>query len=55
MQKFKDKIINLMPDILAAGGAISISYGAYLLSPPLGYIIGGLLMVASAYLCSRAI
>lgn len=35
-----------LPDLLIAGGAVAVSYGAGLIYAPAGYIVGGLLSLA---------
>jgi len=47
-------ITKLMPDILALTGAISVSYGAYLFIEPLGYIVMGIMLIASAVILSKS-
>lgn len=48
----KEKAFVFMPVVLAdgavIGGALSVAYGAYQFSPPLGFIVGGLLSMALA-------
>lgn len=40
-------------DVIGLGGAGSISYGAWLVYEPAGFIVGGVLMLAIAILISR--
>ena len=44
----------LVPDILATAGALTVSYGAYLIIKPLGYITLGVMLIASAVIMSKA-
>lgn len=61
MKKIRDVIIKgfkniprTIPDILAVGGAVSISYGCYLIVEPLGFIAMGILLIASAVIWSKS-
>lgn len=38
------------PDTLLMAGAGCVSYGAWLIYPPAGFIVGGLLMLVGGYL-----
>jgi hypothetical protein len=38
----------LLQDVLAVGGSVSIVYGCWLLQPSCGYIVAGLLALAGA-------
>jgi len=42
-----------MPDAMMIGGAGAISYGAGLVYPPAGYVVGGLLAVAAGWIVAR--
>jgi hypothetical protein len=42
MQKF----IHALPDALIVAGAAGVSYGAWLIYPAAGFIVGGLLVMA---------
>lgn len=44
------KIIQSLPDSLVVGGCAVLSYGAWLIHPAAGFIVGGLLMVAGGVL-----
>lgn len=52
--KFIKLIPKLIPDILAIIGAISISYGAYIIIKPMGYIVLGIMFIASAVILSKS-
>lgn len=52
--KYLKMIPNLIPDVLAIIGAISISYGAYIILKPLGYIILGIMFIGSAVILSKS-
>lgn len=41
------------PDALMAVGATSISYGAWLVYPPAGFMVGGVLTLAAGVLAAR--
>jgi hypothetical protein len=43
-----------VPDMLIFAGAASISYGAWLMYPPAGFITGGLLLLAAGVIASRS-
>ncbi len=44
------KIIQYLPDALVVVGCAVLSYGAWLIHPAAGFIVGGLLMVAGGVL-----
>jgi hypothetical protein len=44
---------DVVRELVGLGGAGLIAYGAWLLHPSAGYIVGGMLMVAGAWLHSR--
>jgi hypothetical protein len=61
MNKCRETIIygikqmpKLIPDILAVGGAVCISYGCYKIIEPLGYIVMGVLLISSAVIWSKS-
>jgi len=39
------KLLTALPDALIVAGAATVSYGAWLLHPAAGFIVGGLLAV----------
>ena len=43
-----------VPDVLAFGGAVCISYGAFLFNEPLGFIVGGAMLICGAYIWSKS-
>ena len=47
-------IPKLVPDILAVSGAIVISYGTYLIYEPAGFIVIGIMFIASAVILSKS-
>jgi len=47
-------IPQIVPDVLALLGAISISYGAFLIYKPLGYIALGVMLISAAVIVSKA-
>lgn len=61
MKKIRKAIIKgmkiipkLMPDILAITGALAVSYGAYIVTEALGFIVLGVMLIASAVILSKA-
>jgi hypothetical protein len=61
MKKIRQAILSalkivpkLIPDILALIGAIAISYGAYLIFVPIGFITLGIMLIASAVILSKS-
>nr|WP_312578229.1 hypothetical protein [Sedimentibacter sp.] len=61
MKKIRQAILNglktipkLMPDILAFSGAITMSYGAYLIYKPVGFIVLGVMFIISAVILSKS-
>lgn len=47
-----DKLIKALPDTLIIAGACVGSYGAWLLLPAAGFIVGGVLLVAGGVVAS---
>lgn len=50
---FRATVPKLVPDALAMAGAVAITYGVALFSPPAGWIVGGILSVAAAVIWSK--
>lgn len=48
------KAAGWVPDALIAGGASAISYGAWLVYSPAGFLVGGGLALAAGYLLARS-
>ncbi len=46
-------IKSFMPDLLILSGAASLSYGAYLINQPYGYIVGGVIGLIIGVLLAR--
>ena len=44
----------ILRDLAALAGAASVAYGAWLAWPPAGFIAGGLLAMAGAWLLARS-
>lgn len=44
---------SVTPDVLMLSGATSIGYGAWLIYPPAGFIVGGMLAVAGGVLAAK--
>lgn len=42
-----------MPDVLMAGGAGAVSYGAGLVYLPAGFVVSGLFLLAAGWLSAR--
>lgn len=47
------KIITLLPDAMIVIGGVLLSYGAGLLHPATGFIVGGVLMLAFGVVAAR--
>lgn len=50
----KKQILSLLPDVLMVGGAAALSYGAWQVYPPSGFIVAGVLLLAAGILSARA-
>ena len=46
-------LVKSAPDLLMVGGTAAISYGAWLIYQPAGYITGGVLLIAGGVLAAR--
>lgn len=46
-------LVRIAPDLLLVGGATAISYGAWMIYPPAGFIVGGLLSISGGVLLIR--
>ncbi len=51
---FKRIIGSILDDCLALSGAVAISYGAYQIYAPLGWIVAGVFLIVAAMLWGRA-
>lgn len=49
-----NKIVSLLPDALMISGGAALSYGAWLIYQPAGYIVAGILLVVAGVLSARA-
>jgi hypothetical protein len=47
-------IVVIIRDLIGVAGAASVSYGAWSIYHPLGFIVGGALAIAGAWLHGRA-
>jgi hypothetical protein len=47
------RIVKHAPDFLLVAGAVALSYGAWLIYHPAGFIAGGLLLIAAGTLTAR--
>lgn len=47
------KFLEVLPDCLGVAGLALISFGAWRIYHPAGYIVGGLCLVGLAYLAQR--
>ena len=54
MKKIGKVIKNLIPDVLAISGALGIAYGMSLIFLPLGFIVGGILLILGAWIWSKS-
>ncbi len=54
MKTIKRAIGTLLRDAIGLAGMGSVSYGAWLVYPPAGFITGGVLMLSAACLLARA-
>lgn len=48
------RIAQHLPDALMVAGAASVAFGAWLVYPPAGWIVGGVLTLAAGVLAARA-
>ncbi len=48
-----DALSGWRPDALMIGGACGVSYGAWLVYPPAGFIVGGVLVLLAGWIDSR--
>lgn len=46
--------VDVMPDGLALLGAVCMSYGAWLVYVPAGYIVGGVLLIVGGVIAARS-
>lgn len=46
-------LASLVPDLLMVGGAIAISVGAWMIYPPAGCVVGGLLALIAGVIMAR--
>lgn len=44
---------SIAPDLLALAGGGSLSYGCWLIYPPLAFLAGGVILIAMAMLMAR--
>jgi hypothetical protein len=44
----------LLRDAVGLAGAAGVTYGTWLIYPPVGFIVGGLLALGTAWLLARA-
>lgn len=52
LYSFGRAIPTILRDLIGLAGAVAIAYGAWLLHPAAGYIVGGSLALAGAILAS---
>jgi hypothetical protein len=48
------KLTAFLPDVLLLGGAVALSYGAWLIYQPAGFIVVGALALLGGVLLSRS-
>lgn len=46
--------VSNIPDAMLIGGAVSVSYGSWLVYEPAGFIVAGLLLLVAGVLASKA-
>lgn len=51
----KKILISILPDALMLSGAGGLSYGAWLIYEPAGFLVGGFLALAGGVLCARVV
>lgn len=54
MKLTKAHLAAALPDALMVAGAGVVSYGAWLVYAPAGFIVGGVLLMAGGYITARA-
>lgn len=54
MKRFLTALPVILRDLAGVGGLVSVSYGAWLLSHPAGFIVGGVLLTAASFIAARA-
>lgn len=50
----KKLIQSMLPDALMTAGAAAVSYGAWLVYEPAGFIVGGALLVVAGVMAAKA-
>ena len=53
MPGIADRVADLMTDVAGFGGAVAVTYGAGQIYHPAGFIVGGLFLLAGAWLNAR--
>lgn len=48
------KVASFLPDLLLITGSASVSYGAFLVHPALGFVVGGILLAIAGVGLDRA-
>lgn len=48
------KVVAVLPDLLLITGSALVSYGAYLVHPALGFVVGGALLILAGAATARA-
>lgn len=51
----KKILTSILPDTLMVVGAAGLSYGAWLIYEPAGYLVGGALTLIGGVLCARVV
>jgi hypothetical protein len=49
----KKNLMSMLPDALMVAGAAAVSYGAWAIYPPAGYIVGGVIMAGAGWLVAK--
>lgn len=50
--KIASALKSAMPDVVTFAGSTAVTYGAWLVYPPAGFIVGGLALIAAGVLVS---
>lgn len=51
----KKVLTSILPDTLMLAGAGGLSYGAWLIYEPAGFLVGGVLTLVGGILCARVV
>lgn len=51
----KKMLISILPDVLMLAGAAGLSYGAWMIYEPAGFLVGGTLVLIGGILTARVV